>query len=144
VRIRIATPADIPAMHRIRLSVRENVLRDAARVQPPDYAQRLSGAGRGWVALEDDAVVGFGIADAATRNVWALFVDPAFEGRGIGRTLHDELLGWLFDQGPEPVWLTTEPGTRAEQFYTVAGWQFVRVEPGGERRLTFHRFDDEA
>ncbi len=142
--IRLATLNDIPAMHRLRLAARENALRDPARIQPSDYQQLLTGSGRGWVALVDDALVGFGIADAANRNLWALFVAPAFEGRGIGRKLHDELLNWLFEQGPEPVWLTTEPGTRAEQFYTVAGWQFAGSEPNGDQRLEFHRFDDES
>jgi len=142
--IRLATPDDIPAMHGVRLAVRENALRDPARVQPADYATLLTGAGRGLVAIVDGALVGFGIADAASRNLWALFVAPGFEGRGIGRRLHDELLDWLFGQGPEPAWLTTAPGTRAEQFYTVAGWQVAGAEPNGDLRLEFHRFDDEA
>lgn len=144
LQIRPATLDDIPAMHRLRLAVRENALRDPARIRPSDYQTLLTGTGRGWVALVDDTLVGFGIADAASRNLWALFVAPGFEGRGIGRKLHDELLNWLFEQGPEPVWLTTEPGTRAEQFYTVAGWQVAGTESNGDRRLEFHRFDDES
>lgn len=144
MQIRRATPDDIPAMHRVRRAVRENALRDHSRVQPADYEKLLAGTGQGWVALVGDRLVGFGIANAANRNVWALFVDPDFEGRGIGRRLHDELLEWLFGLGPEPAWLTTEPGTRAEQFYRVAGWQDAGPAPGGDRRLEFHRFDDEA
>ncbi|MDH5255206.1 MAG: GNAT family N-acetyltransferase [Gammaproteobacteria bacterium] len=146
--IRPATTDDIPAMHRIRLAVRENVLTDPSRIQPADYAALLRGPGRGFVALVDGRVVGFGIANAASRNLWALFVDPAFEGRGIGRRLHDELLDWLFGLGSAPAWLTTEPGSRAERFYRVAGWQDAGrdagKDPGGDLRLEFHPFDDEA
>jgi GNAT superfamily N-acetyltransferase len=142
--IRLATPADIPAMHRIRLAVRENALRDPSRIQPADYAALLTDSGRGFVALVGDRLVGFGIANAANRNLWALFVDPGFEGQGIGRRLHDELLDWLFGLSAEPAWLTTEPGSRAERFYRVAGWQDAGREPGGDLRLEFHPFDDEA
>jgi GNAT superfamily N-acetyltransferase len=142
--IRHATTDDIPAMHRIRLAVRENVLSDPSRIQPADYAALLAGPGRGFVALVGDQLVGFGIANAANRNLWALFVAPGFEGRGIGRRLHDELLDWLFGLSAAPAWLTTEAGSRAEQFYRVAGWQEAGVDPGGDLRLVFHPFDDEA
>ncbi|MBL8201245.1 MAG: GNAT family N-acetyltransferase [Chromatiales bacterium] len=146
--IRPATPDDIPAMHRIRLAVRENALRDPSRVRPADYAALLAGSGRGWVAIVEGNLVGFGIADASNRNVWALFVAPGFEGRGIGRRLHDEMLDWLFGLGSAPAWLTTEPGSRAERFYRVAGWQDAARnpgnEPGGDLRLEFYPFDDEA
>lgn len=131
-------------MHAVRLAVRENVLSDPSRVQPADYTELLTGSGQGWVALVDGRLVGFGIADAANRNVWALFVMPGFEGRGIGRRLHDELLDWLFAVGAGPAWLTTEPGTRAERFYREAGWQDAGREPGGDLRLEFYPFEDEA
>lgn len=142
--IRPATPADIPGMHRVRLAVRENALSDPTRIQPADYAALLNGPGRGWVALVAGRVVGFGIANGANRNIWALFVEPGFEGRGIGRQLHDLLVDWLFGLGTEPAWLTTEPGSRAERFYRVAGWQDAGTDPGGDLRLEFHPFDDEA
>lgn len=142
--IRPATLEDIPAMHAVRVAVRENRLNDPSRIRPADYAALLNGSGRGWVALVDGRLVGFGIANAANRNLWALFVAPGFEGRGIGRQLHDELLDWLFGLGSGPAWLTTEPGSRAERFYRVAGWQEAGLEPGGDLRLLFHPFDDEA
>ena len=146
--IRPATLEDIPAMHRVRLAVRENALTDPSRIRPADYEALLNGSGRGWVALIDGRLVGFGIANAANRNLWALFVEPGFEGRGIGRHLHDLLLDWLFGLNGEPAWLTTEPGSRAERFYRVAGWQDAGKDPahdtGGDLRLEFYPFDDEA
>ena len=123
VHVRVATEADIPAMHRIRLAVRENRLADPSMVQPDDYRPLLGANGRGWVAEAGGAIAGFAVADLVRRNVWALFVDPEMEGRGIGRRLHDVMMEWFAAQGVERVWLSTDPGTRAEAFYRAAGWQ---------------------
>ena len=88
MQIRLATEADIPEMHRIRMSVCENRLADPSLIQPSDYRAMLAEHGRGWVAETGGRIVGFAVADLSRRNVWALFVDPAFEGRGAGRRLH--------------------------------------------------------
>jgi GNAT superfamily N-acetyltransferase len=138
MKIRAATAEDIPEMHRIRLSVRENQLLDATFIQPRDYVPMVNGVGRGWVATVDDQTIGFAIGDLSRRNVWALFVDPAYEGRGAGRALHDAMMSWMFGEGVECAWLTTEPGTRAEQFYRTAGWEYVGEERG-EAKYEFAR-----
>jgi GNAT superfamily N-acetyltransferase len=130
MKIRVATEADIPEMHRIRLSVRENRLLDPHLIQPKDYRLMLVDRGRGWVAESDGQVSGFAIVDCVRRNIWALFVDPALEGRGAGRALHDTMLDWLFSGGVERVWLGTDPGTRAERFYRSAGWMYVNTRHG--------------
>ena len=122
-RIRVANEADISEMHRIRLAVRENRLADPAAVQPHHTRAMIAENGRGWVAELDGRIVGFAIADLTRSNVWALFMDPDFEGRGIGRRLHDVMMDWCFRQGVERVWLSTDPGTRAEAFYRAAGWR---------------------
>lgn len=127
VHVRVASEADVPAMHRIRLAVRENRLADPAMVQPEDYLPMIGRDGRGWVAEVDGAIAGFAVADLVRRNVWALFVAPEIEGRGVGRALHDAMMEWFAAQGVERVWLSTDPGTRAEAFYRAAGWQ-----PAGE------------
>ena len=126
---------DIDALHRIRLSVCENVLRDQRSVREEDYRAMLEERGRGWVYEVDGRIVGFAIADHTRRNIWALFVAPAFERRGIGRALHEAMVGWLFEQGGEPLWLTTEANTRAERFYAAAGWRRVGVQANGEIRF---------
>ena len=130
--VRTATIADIEAMHRIRLAVRENALSDPMRVQQKDYVEYLQKRGRGWVFEVDGVIAGFAVADASARSVWALFVSPAYERRGIGRQLHDTMVGWLFEQGDEPVTLGTQPGTRAAGFYTAAGWQLIGSSSSGE------------
>ena len=136
VHIRCATDADIPEMHRIRMSVRENQLADAALIQPDDYRSMLNERGRGWVAEIDRGMAGFAVADLTRSNIWALFVHPGFEGCGVGRRLHDTMLEWLFTSGAEHVWLSTEGCTRAERFYVAAGWQRRGRDANGERRYS--------
>jgi GNAT superfamily N-acetyltransferase len=131
--VRAATAADIAEMHRVRLSVRENRLAEPGRVQPHHYVSMLE-TGRGWVSEVAGTIVGFAIADLAGGSLWALFVDPEYERRGIGRQLHDTAIAWLFASGAERIWLTTDPGTRAERFYQSAAWQRSGVEASGEVR----------
>jgi GNAT superfamily N-acetyltransferase len=132
--VRVATSDDIPAMHHIRLSVRENVLSDPSKVQPSDYVAFLTEKGRGWVYELNDSIVGFAIADATTRNLWALFVSREFERQGIGRTLHDTMIQWLFLNDKRPLWLGTQTQSRAAKFYQSAGWRRVGTQPNGEER----------
>ena len=133
--LRPATDHDIDAMHAVRLAVRENALSDEKRVRPEHYRALLQESGRGWVHEESDEVVAFGIADHASRNIWALFVAPGFEGQGIGRELLEAMVTWLFEQSPEPLWLTTGRNTRAERFYSAAGWRAVGTAADGEIRF---------
>ena len=133
MQIRIASEADIGEMHRIRMNVRENRLLDPTRVQPDHYRSLLREDGRGWVGELEGRIVGFAIADRTRASVWALFVDPPFEGQGIGRALHDQMLEWLFATGAERIQLGTEPDTRAERFYRAASWRYVDTDQGEAR-----------
>ena len=99
---------------------------------PADYARYLAVPGAGWVAELEGRVAGFGIADPASRSLWALFVDPQCEGRGVGRALLSRLIGGLFESSREPINLSTAPGTRAERLYLAAGWKKVGDLPTGE------------
>ncbi|CAN5786722.1 N/A [soil metagenome] len=139
IAIRVATEADIPAMHQIRLQVRENQLSDRSLVQPHHYCPFLNENGRGWVAESEGSIIGFAIADGKNRGVWALFVDPCAEGAGIGRRLHDKMLEWFFATSDDQVHLTTEPGTRAERFYRAAGWEYLGLTPNGEANFKIAR-----
>lgn len=114
---------DIPHMTRIRLAVTENVLRDPTRITPQMYADFLEKDGRGWVALVDDEIVAFSYANRIDGSIWALFVDPRFEGQGLGKELLTRASGWLFSLGFRRVTLSTGARTRAAQFYTRLGWR---------------------
>ncbi len=130
--IRTATIEDIAQIQVVRNSVKENMLSNPALVTNEDCKEFITVRGKGWVCEVAGMVVGFSIVDMRERNIWALFVDPAFEKAGIGRQLHDTMLHWYFTQTTEPVWLGTAPGTRAEGFYRAAGWVETGVHGNGE------------
>lgn len=132
--LRAATRADIPAMHRVRLAVRENRLTTTVLTEG-DYQAAIEHHGRGWVTEEHGEVVGFAVGDARDGNIWALFVHPDHERRGHGRRLHDAMVSWLWARGLRRLWLTTDPGTRAQRFYEAAGWRQAGAAEHGAVRL---------
>lgn len=132
---RVAQPADIPALTEVRFAVRENVLRNRALVTAADYLDYLTRRGQGWVAEDAGRITGFAIADAQDYSIWALFVHPDFDRQGLGKTLHQLLLTWYFTQTDHPIWLSTTPGTRAEEFYRRQGWQETGRTSSGEVRF---------
>lgn len=129
---REAKIADIRQIQIVRNSVKENMLSDAALVPDEDVKDFITNRGKGWVCEIDNSIVGFSIADLKESNIWALFVLPEFEGKGIGKKLHKEMLDWYFTQTKEKLWLGTAPNTRAEKFYRVYGWKEVGVHGKGE------------
>lgn len=162
--LREAQRSDIAAIQRVRASVRENRL-VSRRIGDDEVQRHLELLGRGWVieverrppgrphmdARSDGErtpggrqpvpceVVAFAIADATIGHVWALFVDPRYEGRGFGRRLHDVMIGWLWSRGLRHAWLATEAGTRAERFYRAAGWRDAGTTPHGELAFVLDR-----
>jgi ribosomal protein S18 acetylase RimI-like enzyme len=133
--LREATINDIPQMQLVRNSVKENQLSDPALVSDKDCEEYISERGKGWVCEADHSIVGFSIADLKDNNIWALFIHPNYESRGIGRSLHDLMLGWYFSQTQKTVWLSTAPSTRAEKFYKKAGWKVVGIHGKGETKF---------
>lgn len=132
---REATIADIPQMQVVRNAVKENILSNPGLVTDKDYEAFLTGRGKGWVCELDRQMTGFAIADLKDKNIWALFVLPAFEKKGIGRKLHDTMLDWYFSQTRVTVWLCTAPGTRAAGFYKKAGWR--EADTHGSKEIKF-------
>jgi GNAT superfamily N-acetyltransferase len=128
---REATIIDIPQIQIVRNSVKENRLSHPSVVTDDDCKIYLTQRGKGWVC-ETENIVAFAIADLKDKNIWALFVHPAFENKGIGKRLHDMMLNWYFHQTKETVWLSTAPNTRAEKFYRKAGWKEIGVYGKGE------------
>lgn len=117
----------------LRLSVAENRLSDPSRVTREIYEDYITRRGRGWVAEADGTILGFCIA-ALDGEVWALFVRPGCEGRGVGQALMAECVAWLTAQGVGEAVLETGAGTRAERFYRRFGW----IEAGrGRADVTF-------
>jgi GNAT superfamily N-acetyltransferase len=120
-------PDDAAELFRVRTSVHENheteeelatlgITRESvARMLESDDAC-------GWCAELDERIVGFAIARRSERDLFALFVEPGFEGRGLGSTLLDSAVEWLSERGTEELRLTTERGTQAQAFYLKRGW----------------------
>ena len=135
MQFREALITDIPQLSAVRLAVKENVLSNPALVTQQDYVDFLSERGKGWVCEVNGQIVGFAIGDLVKNNVWALFVQPGYEGQGIGRELLILLLDWYYSNTNETIWLSTAPNTRAATFYRSFGWKEAGVQPNGELRF---------
>jgi GNAT superfamily N-acetyltransferase len=132
---REALIADIAQMQIVRNAVKENVLSDPALVPDKDYVLFMTERGKGWVCVIENTVVGFAIADLQDDNIWALFILPEYEHKGIGQALQKIMLNWYFAQGKEKVWLGTAFNTRAEAFYKQSGWAVVGLHGTKETKF---------
>lgn len=135
--VREATRGDMPELVEVRGAVKENIL--TGHIPPERIVAGLEARGKGWVAEDAGRVVGFSMADREESMIWALFLLPEWEGRGLGRELLERAVGWLWDEGCERIWLTTEPGSRAEGFYAHLGWVRVGLTEQGEVRFELQR-----
>jgi GNAT superfamily N-acetyltransferase len=135
--------ADIADIQRVRGSVHENRLVSAV-ISDNQVREAIEETGRGYVVECDGEVVAFAVGNAQTGNLWALFVHPDHERRGYGRLLHDTMVAWLWSQGLDRLWLTTEAGTRAQHFYEQAGWRLVGTSDHGELRYEAQRDGEET
>ena len=126
---------DIKQIQIVRNSVYENTLSNPNLVTDKDCEIFLTVRGKGWVCEIDSQIVGFAIADLKGNNIWALFLQPEFEKKGIGQQLHKLMLDWYFTQTKDKVWLGTAFNTRAEKFYKKAGW--IEVGTHGPKEIKF-------
>lgn len=125
--IRAIEERDLPAIVRVRTSVRENHLSVEAMAQlgitPQSvWSELQSGELGGFLAENHGDIAAFSMARHSDGSIFALFTQPEFEGRGYGSALLAEALMWLRRQGHREVWLSTGRGTRAEAFYRRRGW----------------------
>ena len=80
--------------------------------------------------MEDDEVVGFSMINGEAGSLFAAFVLPAHEGKGLGTALVRMAEDALF-QRHQVIWLETGKTTRAAGFYRHLGW-------GSETEITAH------
>jgi GNAT superfamily N-acetyltransferase len=66
-------------------------------------------AGRAWIAESADGVIGYAAADLldGAAHLEQVSVDPAHQGRGVGRSLVEHVVAWARDRGDATVTLTT-------------------------------------
>lgn len=132
MKIRRATIDDIDAIYYVRTSVKENHMSEAQLAEIGVTRETTKEAILHdtlpiWCAFINDELVGFSSVLPEERELFALFVLPAFEGKGIGSALHDVAVNWLFEKNPhEPINLNTEKTARAFRFYQERGWVLIQ------------------
>jgi GNAT superfamily N-acetyltransferase len=142
--IREARAGDVAGMFAVRTSVVDNAMGmerlAELGISPESVAASLARDHKGWVA-EGAAgeVVGFAMGDRADGSVFALFVRPGWERRGIGGRLLGTVVAWLRREGHNVVRLTTGARTPAEGFYRRRGWVEAGRDPDGQVRLELRR-----
>lgn len=110
----------------------------AIGITPEAIVLAVRSAPCAWVATIDDEVVGFAMVDLDSACLFALFVRPEHEGRGIGTRLAQTCELALFEQHPT-AWLETANGSRAAQLYRHLGWGNESAIGGGDIRLEKQR-----
>lgn len=132
--IRRATQADLDRIFEIRFAVKENRLSSPNVVTRDHCRWYIAGPGI-WVWQDGDKINGFSASDTRDGSIWALFVDPKHEGRGIGRALLATAVQVLRDAGYKEATLSTDVGTRAARFYAHVGWTEDGITAKGEQRF---------
>jgi ribosomal protein S18 acetylase RimI-like enzyme len=157
VEFRDATPADAPAIAEVQVAAwrvaYRGLLPDAvlAALSVPEGTRRwdeiLSAAAprTGTVlVVAGEAVLGFaatGPADGTVGRLYAIYLDPALVGTGLGHRLHTAAVGRLRAAGftAAELWVLHD-NARALRFYRREGWvdtgrTQVEIGPGGDERL---------
>jgi ribosomal protein S18 acetylase RimI-like enzyme len=143
VEVRLAAPADLPAISRM----------DAESFDPFwHYDMRILGRlariDRIAVAVRDGAAIGYTLATArgSVGSLGRLAVAPTSRRRGVGRLLAGEAVAWMADQGARTVVLSTQEGNAASRtLYRQLGFRelpgalvatAVPLSAAGEGRVT--------
>lgn len=132
MKIRTAHEGDIPSLMQIRAQVIENRLTRPDRVPASAYAEFMA-VSHIWLFEDAGGIRGFAAADPRDGTIWALFVHPAAEGRGLAKQLMAKALDdlraadWIFAR------LYTEPWSRADIFYRYQGWTPDGLTEDGEQ-----------
>lgn len=140
--IRLARKSDVSALFHVRTSVRENHLSLEQLAQlgitESSISEMIAASPCAWVAVIDGGVVGFSMIDVDEASLFAAFVLPSYEGRGLGKKLVLAAEDMLFQHHGE-IWLETDRESRAAGFYRHLGWGNERDAKGNQIRLTKRR-----
>lgn len=120
------------------LVIRSLAMTDSANtITETMILKAMRGACKGFVAIVDDSVVGFSLANRRNKELWGIFVLPNYQRRGIGRALLLAATGWLFNcrrgfffRPIQNIHLTCTPDSPAQHFYSAMGWRMGRIKSG--------------
>jgi ribosomal protein S18 acetylase RimI-like enzyme len=142
----VATEADWPRLREIRL----RALADAPDAFGSTLERETAAAEADWIAwiqgwddatnhvvaaVEDDRWIALAVGSSTdgdpVAHLYAMWVEPAARGRGIGRSLLDAIVAWAAARGAEALELgVTEGNTAADALYRAAGFTDTgRAEP---------------
>jgi ribosomal protein S18 acetylase RimI-like enzyme len=142
INVRTAQPSDIDGMFDVRTSVIENHLsREEMRqmgITESVVGEMIEKNHCAWVATENDKIIGFSMILPDEGCLFAAFVLPKYEGRGIGRRLVALAEQELFKHH-ETAWLETDKNSRAANFYMQLGWGNKTNINGTDIKLEKHR-----
>ena len=112
-------------MFHVRISVIENHLsrEEMQRIGITEnvVADLIEKSCCAWVATDNEKIIGFSMILPDEGCLFAAFVLPEYEGRGIGRWLVEIAEKELF-RHHEIAWLETDKQSRAAKFYIQLGW----------------------
>lgn len=97
-------------------------------------AEMIAASPCAWVAVLDAEVVGFSMIDVEDACLFAAFLLPAHEGKGIGSQLVTVAENELFKHHSD-IWLETDRDSRAASFYRHLGWRYECPAKGNQVRL---------
>ncbi|MBK3752841.1 GNAT family N-acetyltransferase [Pseudomonas aeruginosa] len=132
---RPANPDDASLCIKIRGLTRENAFSEeelgALGITTESWSTGIrDGSCPGFVACMDGQMIGYCFGDRDTGEIVVLALLPAYEGRGIGKTLLAMMIEKLEHQGFQRLFLacSSDPNVRSYSFYRHLGWK-----PTGER-----------
>lgn len=136
--VRSAEPSDVEGIFQVRTSVNENILTVAQLTEmgitKASITEMILSSRCAWVAVDAEKIVGFSMIDLDEGSLFAAFVLPSYEGKGLGKKLVQAAEDALFQQH-HVAWLETGKTTRAAGFYRHLGWSNETDIDGGDIRL---------
>jgi ribosomal protein S18 acetylase RimI-like enzyme len=138
LRIRPATPADVPALFRLKQALTKaegneavlrateaDWLRDGFGTQPR-FASLVAESGGAVIGMLTYSELYLTALADVVLSIQDLFVEPAHRGLGAGRALLGELAASALRRRIPLIQLNVEEGNPARQFYRRAGFQHLR------------------
>lgn len=138
IALRLATENDIEVIFDIRTSVKENHLSKQQLTElgitEPVILSLIQNTSTVWLAEVQHQVCGFSIVDLTEGSIFAMFVHPDFEAKGVGTALLKKAEDLLFNSCQE-ICLETDQKSRAFEFYLRQGWCVSEYFDNGDVRM---------